>query len=157
MEVIQPTVASQASGIFDNPNGLINAKGLDLTNQTAQFKLQGTYIFPFGLAASGFYSFISGTPYTRELVVEGLPQGTFRVFAEPRGSSKTDNANLMDLRLEQMFRMGASARFGVILDVFNLFNASTVVDYGKITGVDYGTPVAIRNPRLARLGVRLSW
>jgi len=162
MEVLQPTVASQASGIFDNPNGLINAKGLDLTNQTVQFKLQGTYIFQFGLAASGFYSFISGTPYTRELAVEGLPQGTFRVLAEPRGTSRTDDANLMDLRLEQTFKLGASGRFGVILDVFNLFNASTVVDYGKITAAtpeqsDYGKPVAIRNPRLARLGVRFSW
>lgn len=157
MEVVQPTVASQASGIFDNPNGLINAKGLDLTNQTVQFKLQGTYVFPFGLAASGFYSYFSGTPYSRELVVEGLPQGTFRVFAEPRGASRTDDANLMDLRLEQTFAMGASSRFGVILDVFNLFNASTVVDYGKITSVDYGLPVAIRNPRLARLGVRFTW
>ncbi len=157
MEVIQPTVALASSGIFDNPNGIINAKGLDPTNQTVQVKLQGTYIFPFGLSASGFYSYISGTPYTRELVVEGLPQGTFRVFAEPRGASRTDNANLMDLRLEQRFRFGTSTYFGVILDVFNLFNASTVVDYGRITGVDYGEPVAIRNPRLARLGVRFSW
>ncbi len=157
MEVIQPTVALQSSGIFDNPNGLINAKGLDLTNQKVQFKLQGTYVFSFGLAASGFYSYISGTPYTRELIVDGLPQGTFRVFAEPRGSSLTDNANLMDLRLEQTFKIGTSTRFGVILDVFNLFNASTVVDYGKITGVDYGEPSSIRNPRLGRLGVRFSW
>ncbi len=157
MEVVQPTVAASTTDLFDNPNGLINAKGLDLVSPPLQLKVQGTYVFPFGLSTSGFYSYAKGTPYTRELVVTDLPQGPFNVFAEPRGSSRTDNASLLDVRLEQTFDVGRTTRFGLILDVFNVFNASTIIDYGKITGVDYGDPQAIRNPRQARLGLRLMW
>ena len=158
MEVIQPTTANQTADLYDNPNGLINAKGLDQINRTAKFKLQGTYLFDFGLNVSGFYRFLTGLPYTRELVVTDLPQGPFNVFAEPRGSSKTDNTNILDLRFEQRFGLeGDSTYVGLILDIFNVFNAAPVVDYGTITGVDYRDPRAVANPRVARVGVRFGW
>jgi hypothetical protein len=158
MEVIQPTTANQTADLFDNPNGLINAKGLDQVNRTAVFKLQGTYIFDFGLQLSGFYRYLSGVPYTRELVVTDLPQGPFNVFAEPRGSSRTDAVNALDLRFEQRIGLeGNGTSVGLILDVFNVFNAAPIVDYGTITGVDYGDPRAVYNPRVARVGVRFGW
>jgi hypothetical protein len=156
MEVIKSTVAGSDSGIFDTPNGLINAKGLDPLNPTWQFKLQGTYFFDFGLSAGGFFDYTSGSPYTRTLGVTGLPQGPITVFAEPRGDSTTDKAAILDLRLEQKFDVG-TGRLGVILDAFNVFNASPVLAYGVGTGVDYGDPVAIAKPFVLRLGTRYSW
>ncbi len=159
MEVIKPTIPAPTPYLFNNPNALINAEGLDPVNQTVQFKLQGTYLFDFGLAVSGFYHFMTGNPYTRELVVTGLPQGPFNVFAERRGSSRMDNSSIMDLRFEQTFDLGGGSgtRVGLMLDVFNLFNASPVIAYGRTTGVDYGDPRGVQNPRLARLGVRFTW
>lgn len=163
MEVVQPTTANAIPNLFDNPNGLINAKGLDPLNQTVALKLQGTYVFSTGLSASGFYRYLSGFPYTRELNATG-PQGDFRVFAEPRGSSRTDASNIFDFRVEQAVTMAGGGRLGIILDVFNAFNAATVVEYGRLTGDDtrgidgdYGQPRSIRNPRTARLGLRFMW
>lgn len=157
MEVIQPTPDTGASGLFQNPNSLINARGEDPLNQTVQFKLQGTYLAPYGIVLSGFYRFGSGLPFTRQLVVLGLPQGPFTVLAEPRGSRETDNINLVDLRVEKAFEISDGVRLGLLLDVFNLLNASTVIQEGSRTGVDLGVPRAVRNPLIARLGVRLSW
>jgi hypothetical protein len=160
MEVIKTTGAVETSGVFDTPNDLINAKGLDTNNRPYQLKLQGTYFFDFGLVVSGFYRLAAGFPYTRELTVTGLPQGPITIFAEPRGSSRADTSNIVDLRLEQMFDLGGGltgSRIGLNLDVFNLFNSAAVGDYGRLTGVDYGDPRAVQNPRAARAGVRLIW
>jgi outer membrane receptor protein involved in Fe transport len=158
MEVLKPTTALQTAGLYDTPNGLINAKGLDPANTTVQLKLQGTYQFRFGLLVSGFYRYLTGNPYTRELVVQGLPQGPFTVRAEPRGDSKTDSQGILDLRLEQTFQVGrAGSRIGVMIDVFNLFNAAPVLDAGRVTGVDYGQPRTYARPRIARLGLRYTF
>jgi len=156
MEVIQPTIALSTIDLYDNPNGLINAKGLDPAHQSVQLKLQGTYQFDFGLGVSGLYRFRSGNRYTRELPVVGLPQGPFSVRAESRGASTTDSLSVLDLRLEQGIDT-ASGRFGLIVDVFNLFNASPTVHEGAITGVNYGQPLSIVSPRVARIGLRYTW
>ena len=95
--------------MWDSPNNLINAQGLDPNNPPVQLKLQGTYLFDFGLSMSAFYRLTAGSPYTRELTVVGLPQGPFNVFAEPRGESRTDTANLLDLRFEQNINLGGGA------------------------------------------------
>ncbi len=156
MKVIQPTVALSTAGLYDNPNGLINAEGLDPAHQSVQVKLQGTYEFDFGLGVSGLYRFRSGNRFTRELAVVGLPQGPFNVRAESRGASTTDSLNVLDLRLEQAFEMN-SGRIGLILDAFNLLNVSPSVDEGIITGVNYGQALSILSPRVARVGVRYTW
>jgi len=156
MKVTQSTVALGVLGVFDSPNGLINAEGLDEAWQTMQLKLQGTYRFNFGLNVSGLYRYRTGNPYTRELVVTGLNQGSINVRAEPRGSSKTDNVSTIDLRLEQSFDISAG-RIGLMLDTFNLFNSAPSVDQGIITGANYGETLSVLAPRLVRLGARFIW
>ena len=159
LEVIKTTGSNEIAGVYDSPNDLINAQGLDPNNPPFQMKLQGTYMFDFGLSLSGFYRLAAGFPYTRELVVAGLPQGPINVFAEPRGESRSDTSNVLDLRLEQEFNLSAvgGSRIGLIFDVFNLFNSAAIVDYGRITGVDYDNPRAVQKPRLIRLGARFTW
>jgi hypothetical protein len=157
MEVIKPTTPGSTENLFENPNAFINALGKDPQNQTVQFKLQGTYNAPFEIVVSGFYRFLTGLPYTRELLIEGLPQGPFNVRAEPRGSRTVDDASILDVRIEKRFQLANRYQLGLILDVFNATNASTVVEEGNLTGVDLGDPRAIWTPRIARLGARLSW
>jgi len=160
-EVVKTTGSNEVSGTFDNPNTLINAKGLDPYNPPVQFKAQGTYLFDFGLALSGFYRLATGNPYTRELAVTGLPQGPINVYAEPRGDSRTDTVSQLDLRLEQSFdvTVGSSSgsRIALVVDVINLFNSAAILDYGVVTGVDYARPRAVQSPLVARIGARYTW
>ncbi len=159
MEVIKTTGSNEIQGVWDTPNNLINAEGLDPFFPPVQLKVQGTYLFDFGLAFSGFYRLASGNPYTRELTVTGLPQGPFNVFAERRGDSRTDTFGQLDLRFEQNFDVtaGRGSRIGVVVDLFNLFNSAAIIDYGTVTSVDYGRPRAIQSPFGARVGLRYSW
>lgn len=142
---------------FLNPNNQINRRGEDPLNQTYQLKLQGSYQAPYGIVLSALHRYGSGLPFTRELVVRGLPQGTFVVFAEPRGSRETDSYNWLDLRIEKTFEFSGKARLGLILDYFNLTNAATVLQEGTRTGINLGTPLVVRTPRIARVGLRLNW
>lgn len=157
MEVTKPSNPTSVTGLFDNPNALINATGDDPLNEQVFLKLQGSYQFPYGILASGFFRYSSGLPFTRELVVEGLPQGPVTVFAERRGSRETDSSTTLDLRVEKAFGLGDGRNLGLILDVFNVTNEATVFQEGSLTGVNLGDPLAVRNPRIARLGLRFRW
>ncbi len=157
MNVIQTTNDTGQTSQFSDPNVLLNARGNDPLTQTVQVKLQGTYAAPLGFSVSGFYRFGSGLPFTRTLSVQGLPQGVIAVFAEPRGSRLTDRDHLLDLRVEKTVRIGQGRRLGLVVDVFNVTNASTVTDMGDRTSVDLGVPRQVRNPRIARLGARFTW
>lgn len=162
MEVTTPTSESGGAigNIFQNPNNVLNARGIDDLNQKYQVKLQGTYMARYGIVLSGLYRYGSGLPYTRQLVVRGLPQGPFTVFAEPRGARKSDAYHWTDLRAEKTFTLpgaGSRKRVGLTFDLFNISNASTVLQYGSRTGVDLGVPRAVHNPRIARLGARFAW
>ena len=157
--VVSSTAADTGAigSVFRNPNGNLFTKGHDELNQTYQVKLQGTYVAPFDVVLSALHRYGSGFPYTRQLPVTGLPQGPVTVFAEPRGSRTTDSYNWFDVRAEKTFRFGAKRRVGLIVDVFNVANAATVLQVGTRTGVDFGVPRGVRNPRIVRLGTQISW
>jgi hypothetical protein len=157
MESLTPTNSFYTTGLFQNPNDQINARGRDPLSETVNVKLQGIYQAPFGFLLSGYYRYGSGTPIARALVVRGLPQGTITVLAETRGERETPASNLLDFRVEKAFRLGAGQRLMLGLDIFNVTNASTVTSQGVSTGVDLGRPRVIVNPRIARIGVRYVW
>ncbi|MGH9335624.1 MAG: hypothetical protein ACRD21_17960, partial [Vicinamibacteria bacterium] len=158
MEVTVPADASGGAigSTFNNPNANLNTRGKDTLNQKYLVKLQGTYEAPYGILLSGLYRYGSGFPYTRDLVVRGLPQGTITVFAEPRGSRETDDYNWIDFRVEKTFDLQAT-RLGVMVDLFNLTNSATVLREGTRTGINLGQPQIVKTPRIARFGVRFTW
>jgi len=53
------------SGMFDNPNSLINAYGPLWFDRPLQIKLMGTYILPYGFVVSAYFQHLSGAPWTR--------------------------------------------------------------------------------------------
>nr|MBA2305471.1 TonB-dependent receptor [Acidobacteriota bacterium] len=162
MEVTTPTSESGGAigAIFQTPNNLLNARGIDDLNQKYQVKLQGTYVAPYGIVLSSLYRYGSGVPFTRQLVARGLPQGPVTVFAEHRGSRKSDAYHWTDFRAEKTFALPRAKnrrKVGVTFDLFNITNASTVLQYGSRTAIDFGVPRVVRNPRIARLGARIVW
>jgi hypothetical protein len=151
-----------------DPNYWINADGDSTYVPTHMVKLQGTYIVPgLELAINAYFRAVSGHAWTTRFTSPLLAQGRVTVFAEPRGSGRYPMDRTLDVRLEKVFTIGAKYRLGLIADVFNVFNADTVLDWGTVLGRDYDpamagdsltgghTLYAITTPRRARLGVRL--
>jgi outer membrane receptor protein involved in Fe transport len=135
---------SGPSNFLDTPNSKINWDGRLTHDPTNELKLQGTYmIAPANLWLSGNWTYYTGDTYTRLsecLLPEGFvgqgtaadchdfPQalvvGKVRYFAEPRGSHRLQGFNQFDARVEWKPTFGKHGRFGVILDVFNVFNTT---------------------------------
>jgi hypothetical protein len=153
--------SSGLATLYNNPNTLINVDGpLDL-DTPLQLKLQGTYLAPFGVALSGYYSGISGFPYNytvrfnRGTIPQIVVESSVDAFGEPRGSHRFDFRHKLSFRAEKQFVLRGS-KVGIIGDVFNLLNINTVTGFQSLRTdqPNFLRPSSIEPPRAARLGVR---
>lgn len=151
--------------VFANPNNLVNAYGRLTLDRPHQIKVQGTYELPYGISLSGTYSGLSGTPWARQVrfVRADTPamvvETQIVVRAEPIGAQRMDFMHDTSLRVEKRFTLGGTRTLGLVLDTFNVFNASTVtsLQQTRIDLADFGKPGSIVLPRTLRLGARFSF
>jgi len=156
-------------GDVGSPNDWINADGNSTFDPTHMFKLQGTYVFPFGIYLTGYFRAIQGDAWTRRMRTHRLDQGIVTFFTEARGSSHYPIVKTLDLRLEKTFVLAEKFRLGLMVDVFNVFNDNTITSWGTRIGYDWQLPgdpdyytstdghdlYGIPGARQARVGIRL--
>jgi hypothetical protein len=118
---------------FRNPNTAItNTDGYLENDRTHEFKAFGGYQIPkIEVAVNAYYRGVSGRTYTPVANVSGSSSvlnwtGSLNIFMEPRGSRRYEAEHIVDLRAEKVFNVGIH-RFGVFMDVANLFNNDTVI------------------------------
>ncbi|HEX8026908.1 MAG TPA: TonB-dependent receptor [Vicinamibacterales bacterium] len=150
-------------GRFVNPNLFINADGRASFDPTHEAKLLGSYrIAPWGgFMVSGVYRYTTGQAWSRTAVVTGFAQGTQRIRIEPQGAERLPAINRLDFRVEKTVPFEGPT-LGLFVDVFNLWNQG--VPDSDITeavvsnsGPRFGQPNAWVDPRMLRLGVRVSF
>ncbi len=122
-------------------------------------KLNARYEFErqrLALAAS--YRWQSGFPFARNISVRLPNAGTEIVPAEPFNANRSPAVGLFDLRLEKAFALGNDRhRLTALVDVFNLFNTSTVTNFRTRSGSLYKEIIALLDPRSLRAGFRYSF
>lgn len=158
---------SESQGaVYGNPNNLAYVNGRMNLDRPHQLKLHGTWEGPWKVSLSGSYQLQSGQPWARTMrYVRGtdspliVVESQIVVRAEPIGAQRFDTEKLLDLRLEKRFTLGNGRRLGVIADVFNALNASTVtaVQQTRIDLPAFGLPAEIPFPRTLRLGARFEF
>lgn len=156
---------------FRNPNtALINTNGYMENDRTHEVKIFMGYQIPkIEVGANVYYRGMSGRTYTPLNNVSGSSSvlnwtGSLNIFAGPRGSQRYEADHNVDLRLEKLFSFDVH-KFGVFMDVANLFNADTItgvqtrVPTRSINGypVAYKSPIAIAAPRQITFGARWSF
>jgi hypothetical protein len=157
---------------FENPNvSLVNSQG-ELTNSRRHEvkAMLGIQIPVVEVGFNAYFRSLSGRPYT-PFQQFGSSQINFitagrRVLLEPRGSRRRERENILDLRLEKLFKFGAGKnRFAVYADVTNVFNEGTVTGVqvrvpelviGNET-VSFESPTGVIAPRQATFGARWSF
>ena len=144
--------ASGASAGFVTPNALINT-----SNDTWDWdaKLSGAYLFPAGVSVSANYHHTSGDPFARTVRFRGgvtIPSIVLAV--EPIGSQRRPNLNITHIRIEKQFALTGAQRVAVLLNMYNAFNANTVIQMQNRSGDSFLRPRSILSPRLFELGVR---
>jgi len=153
----------------DSPNYWINADGNSTYDPTHMLKLQGTYVFPFGVYLTGHFRAITGNAWTRRMRTSRLAHDWVTFFTEKRGSNHYPIRKILDIRLEKTFILAEKFRLGLMVDVFNVFNDDTITSWGTRIGYDWQLPgdadyytstdghdlLGITRARQARVGIRL--
>lgn len=146
-----------------DPNELVNNSGWEPLLQgdrTYMFKVQGSYFFPHDVSLSASYIAQTGKPLARTVQVLGMNQRAFTVNAEPRGSVwRLDSWNLLDLRIEKLFRLSDRIRASIAGDIFNVFNTGTQIEAASTRGLaeDFMEPARIEAPRRLQVVFKLKF
>jgi outer membrane receptor protein involved in Fe transport len=155
---------SATGGYGRDPNDLINAYGPTATNSTHSVKLSAAYVARWDINLGGRYSYESGRPYGRLIIVRGMGagQGDVTILAQPRGSYQLPAVNDFQIRIDKDFQMGGAKRLRLSMDVFNIFNSDTVLTLrNNSSQVTATTPwqqtLSVVRPRTVQLGVRFQF
>lgn len=166
--------AGVSSGQYETPNGaLINADGPTSYDRRHMIKVFAGYQIPkIEVSVNGYFQYGSGYPYSAFARVTGsrLAWSTYNnISIDNRSLHKTEAYSQADVRLEKVFSVGFH-RFGVYVDISNVFNQNTVLSNngrypnvgltdasGKSFSVDFGGPLTMMTGRQATLGARWSF
>jgi Carboxypeptidase regulatory-like domain/TonB-dependent Receptor Plug Domain len=128
-----------------------------------QFVANGAYVAKWGIDVAASLVTREGyvEPFFQSDVATGDPLGHKTVLIVPHADDfRLPAATTLDLRLGKTFTFGI-AKVAADLDVFNLFNSGTVLarQYDvRLTGLTgFGQTLEVMNPRIARIGVRLTF
>ena len=161
------------SALWTDPNMRMFADGPLAHDVPHQIKFLGSVVLPYEVLFGWHYQGSSGRSYTKQVVFRQGSEtsdvelfrpiggrGSRRIFVEPRGSRRLPWVNNVNLRAEKAFTVQRYS-FSVLFDLFNLFNADTVINVRTREDVNSGTPfdrvTRIKYPRNFRLGVRFDF
>jgi hypothetical protein len=145
LEVGGQNLSDQAAD--DNPNAEINQSDQSWDWNS---KISGVYMFPWDITASANFEHRSGTVYARQVLLEGgttIPD--IVVNAEPLGSRRLPNLNLLTVGVEKSFRVADSQSARIRFSIYNAFNSNATIELSALSGDEFLLPTAILPPRIA--------
>ena len=176
------------SNFYSSPTqSLVNADGSLSNDRTHEIKAMiGVQIPRAEVAVNAYFRSVSGgtyAPFTQLSSSTTNYSGTGYYFAgssgrrpalEPRGNRRFDTQNILDLRVEKIFKVGGDHRLAIYSDIFNALNAGTIsavftrvptttvfnpppAAVGSTTAVPFGGPATILAPRQIQVGARWSF
>jgi len=172
-----------SNGVDTDPNWEKNpffTKGNLSQNRPWNFKVRGSYTFPFNLTTSADVRWFAGRAYGAQDYCYQIPDAdwcndpyySYGVLLEPKDARKEDSHALVNIRLAQDFKLGGTILTASV-DVTNATNAAidfntniqnTVsaryskesAEQGKTVSA-FGKPWSVASPRQFRLGLRVSF
>jgi len=138
-----------------NPNSEINT-ATDLWEYT--FKLSGAVTLPFDISLAMNYEHRQGTPQARQVqFTGGQTIRSIVVNAEPVGSIRLPDSNLVDFRVAKRIPLGQGRTLEGRFDFFNVFNENFVTARNLRSGPTYLRPSAVILPRILQVGLNYSF
>ncbi|MDH5466510.1 MAG: carboxypeptidase regulatory-like domain-containing protein [Candidatus Aminicenantes bacterium] len=114
------------SGMFDNPNVMINSYGRVAFDRPLQIKLIATVMLPLDISLTGYLQHRSGSAWRRTISRVYFPddiptQDSYAsVAAETYGTRRNPPYTMLDMRVEKSFAFGDLGKLSLFIDAFNL-------------------------------------
>jgi hypothetical protein len=134
-----------------------------------QIKVNGVYPLPYGFQVAGVYQNLPGfadaanLTYTNAQVAPALGRnlaagaaGTVTIPVLAPGLVYEDRLNQLDARVTKIFNIG-HARLKANVDVYNLFNASTITGVNPTYGANWLNVTQMMTGRYARFGAQFEF
>jgi hypothetical protein len=133
-----------------------------------QFKFSGSYPLPYNFQVSAVFQSVPGIPRLASLVVPaaqviglgrslsgGVTNVTVANIIAPQTEFE-DRLNQVDVRFIRNFRVSGMRLQGT-LDIYNLFNRSTVLAQVNQYGLTWRTPSSVLDARIFKVGVQMNF
>jgi outer membrane receptor protein involved in Fe transport len=126
----------------------------------ANFTLQGRYVFPYEVGVAANLRVQGGFPYA-QVVPDGFDGSPLNAspapfFTQNINNNRSDTVSLLNLRVDKAFPIGGTARLTLMLDAYNVLNASPITNF-NLVGDGYKTVIAVLDPRVFQMGFRLEF
>jgi hypothetical protein len=119
-------------------------------------KITGTIDAGWGLKVSPVVKMQSGAPYGRYFST-AMNYGTQIILAEPIGTRRQEDVNVVDFRVEKQLKFATRARLGLFFDMFNVMNSNTAININWRSGAAFEKATTVLPPRIAKFGVKFDW
>ena len=128
------------------------------TSTVWNYKLIGRYVLPFDIGVSGSYKVQSGRNWGRTLSVRLPGAGTETIRVEPIDANRAPTIDILDVRFDKGVTLPRSfGKLTFMVDVFNLTNRGTVMNFRMQTGSRFREIISLLDPRIVRFGVRFDF
>jgi hypothetical protein len=163
------TKRNVSSQFSEDPNTVFwNSNNTQTTGWT--FKASGSYVFNHGVLVSLSCNAMKGEPYGRLFTVTDrhlrladpnrttpLVQGNMVIMAEKVGTYYLPSINLINLRAQKEFAIKDTQRLQLMLNIFNLTDAETVIGVFQTTGGLFRQPRTRISGTVVRFGARYTF
>jgi hypothetical protein len=152
------TNATLSSGVATNPFDYREDEGPADNDVRNAVSANGWVRLPWGLEASGIFSYRSALPFSATTTKRRPDGKPFGYRPEPRNSRRGDSDVSLDLRLVERIGLGGGRSASLVAEAFNVTNASNYTQYiGDIASTLFGHPTLAGPPRRVELGFRFDW
>ncbi len=162
------TASSNTCFVVDSPQQLYNC---DVRNPyQSRVKINGSYELPWQDIQLAFVAQTNPGPTYNTLVTFTTAQVATSLGRPLSGGTRTvtinvvppfsqfgDRINQLDVRAAKTFRLGPSLQLQANVDVYNVFNASAVLNIISTFGPLYRQPTQILDARLVRFSVQVDF
>ena len=138
------------------PNALTSAEGRSFFDRAFVIKLSGAYRAPGDVRVGIVARYQDGLPFSRMVLTDAFIQGRDLVMAIPRGAQRFTYMFTMDAKVEKDLILGRR-QVGLILEAYNLTNATIEAEEYVVTGPAFRTVSAVQPPRAVRVGLRFGF
>jgi hypothetical protein len=141
---------------FLSPNAQTSAEGRSFFDRAFVIKMSGAYHAPGDVRIGMVARYQDGLPFSRMVLTDALFQGRDLVMAIPRGAQRFTYMFTLDAKVEKDLTFGRR-QVGLILEAFNLTNATIEAAEYVVTGPDFRRVSAVQPPLAVRVGVRVGF
>jgi hypothetical protein len=149
------TTGDPVGGDLNNPNNDAYRHGRVGNDTPWSYRLSGVYELPYQVAVSGTAQYYAGFPEQKTVLVNSqtvaLTQSSQTLDVSQRGDTRLPNVFEFDMSFRKAFKLEQKS-FEPRIDIYNVSNASTILNRVSQLGSAFGRASIIMRGRLIRLG-----